>query len=98
LISTAGNHLVVCFSRRARKKGRSVDMNRAIIDAMSFAGFWRTIKYEEVYLHAYDSVGEAQRSIGRHLAFYNARRSHTALDGRTPDQAYCDPLPLRAAA
>jgi putative transposase len=60
--------------------------------------FWRTIKYEEVYLHAYDSVGQARQSIGRYLAFYNARRPHTALDSRTPDQAYFDPLPLRTAA
>ena len=56
--------------------------------------FWRTIKYEEVYLHAYDSVAEARQSIGRYLAFYNARRPHTALDQHTPDQAYFEPLPL----
>jgi putative transposase len=42
--------------------------------------FWRTIKYEEVYLHAYDSVAKARQSIGRYLAFYNARRPHTVLD------------------
>lgn len=60
--------------------------------------FWRTIKYEEVYLRAYDSVAEARQSIGHYLAFYNARRPHTALDQRTPDEAYFDPLPLRRAA
>jgi putative transposase len=59
--------------------------------------FWRTIKYEEVYLHAYEGVSEARQSIGRYIAFYNARR-HVALDGRTPGQAYFDPLPLRTAA
>jgi putative transposase len=41
--------------------------------------FWRTIKYEEVYLHAYDSVGEARQAIGGYLDFYNARRPHAAL-------------------
>ena len=56
--------------------------------------FWRTIKYEEVYLRAYDGVEEARQSI----AFYNARRPHAALDGRTRDQAYSHPLPLRTAA
>ena len=60
--------------------------------------FWRTIKYEEVYLRAYDGVEEARQSIGRYIAFYNARRPHAALDGRTPDQAYSHPLPLRTAA
>ena len=60
--------------------------------------FWRTVKYEEVYLRAYDGVSEARQSIGRYIAFYNTRRPHAALDGRTPDQAYFDPLSLRTAA
>jgi putative transposase len=59
---------------------------------------WRTVKYEEVYLRAYDSVGEARTSIGRYLNFYNSRRPHSSLDRRTPDQAYFNPLPLRRAA
>jgi integrase-like protein len=56
------------------------------------------VKYEEVYLRAYDSVAEARQSIGRYLNFYNAKRPHTALDRRTPDQVYFDPLPLRTVA
>jgi putative transposase len=58
---------------------------------------WRSVKYEEVYLHAYDSVGEARASIGRYLEFYT-RRPHSSLDGTTPDQAYFNPLPIRLAA
>ena len=76
----------------------SMDGKGAWRDNVFVERFWRTIKYEEVYLHAYDSVGEAQQSIGRYLDFYNARRPHAALDRRTPDQAYFDPLPLRTAA
>jgi putative transposase len=76
----------------------SMDGKGAWRDNVFVERFWRTIKYEEVYLHAYDSVGEARQSIDRYLAFYNARRPHTALDGHTPDQAYFDPLPLRTAA
>jgi hypothetical protein len=50
---------------------------------------WRTIKYEEVYLRAYASVPEARASIGRYIdGFYNARRPHSSLDRRTPDEAY----------
>ena len=76
----------------------SMDGKGAWRDNVFVERFWRTIKYEEVYLHAYESVGEARQSIGRYLAFYNARRPHTALDGRTPDQAYFNPLPFRTAA
>jgi putative transposase len=59
---------------------------------------WRSIKYEEVYLNAYNSVGEARASIGRYLTFYNGRRPHSSLDRQTPDQAYFNQLPQAAAA
>jgi putative transposase len=51
-----------------------------------------------VYLRAYESVSEARNSIGHYLDFYNGRRPHSSLDGRTPDQAYFTSLPLRLAA
>jgi putative transposase len=60
--------------------------------------FWCTLKYEEVYLKAYESVAEARSSIGCYLEFYNTRRPHSALDRRTPDQAYYASLPLCVAA
>jgi putative transposase len=59
---------------------------------------WRSVKYEEVYLRAYDSVGDARASLGRYLAFYNAIRPHASLDARTPDNAYFNPLPHSVAA
>jgi putative transposase len=59
---------------------------------------WRSVKYEEVYLHAYDSVGQARASLGRYLDFYNHKRPHSRLAARTPDRAYFDHLPLLAAA
>ena len=59
---------------------------------------WRSVKYEEVYLRAYDSVGEARASIGRYLDFYNCKRPHSSLDARTPDHAYFHHLPQVAAA
>jgi putative transposase len=59
---------------------------------------WRSVKYEEVYLRAYDSVGEARASIGRYLDFYNRKRPHSSLDARTPDHAYFHNLPQVAAA
>jgi putative transposase len=59
---------------------------------------WRSVKYEEVYLHAYDSVAQARASLGRYLNFYNCKRPHSSLAARTPDRAYFDHLPLLAAA
>jgi putative transposase len=76
----------------------SMDGKGAWRDNVFVERFWRSVKYEEVYLRAYEDVPEARQSIGRYLDFYNGRRPHTALDRRTPDQAYFDPLPLRGAA
>ena len=59
---------------------------------------WRSIKYEEVYLKAYETVTEARASIGRYVHFYNTRRPHSSLERRTPDQAYFNWLPQIAAA
>ncbi len=76
----------------------SMDGKGAWRDNVFVERLWRSIKYEEVYLRAYDSVAEARASIGRYLAFYNGRRPHSSLDRRTPDQAYFAPLPHLAAA
>jgi putative transposase len=59
---------------------------------------WRSVKYEEVYLRAYDSVAEARSSIGAYIAFYNCKRPHSSLDGHTPDQAYFRSLTVAEAA
>jgi len=59
---------------------------------------WKSVKYEEVYLRACDSVGDACASIGRYLNFYNSKRPHSSLDRRTPDEAYFDHLLQSAAA
>jgi putative transposase len=59
---------------------------------------WRSLKYEEVYLHAYETVRNAQEGVARYITFYNKIRPHRALDGRTPDRVYCDDLPARPTA
>ena len=76
----------------------SMDGKGAWRDNVFVERLWRTIKYEEIYLRAYDTVTEARASIGRYLGFYNARRPHSSLDRQTPDQAYFTPLPQIAAA
>jgi len=59
---------------------------------------WKSIKYEEGYLHAYETVSAAQQGLERYLTFYNRQRPHRALDGKTPDQVYCDNLTTRLTA
>ena len=76
----------------------SMDGRGAWRDNVVVERLWHSVKYEEVYLRAYDSVGEARMSLGRYLAFYNRKRPHSSLDARTPDHAYFDALPQVAAA
>jgi putative transposase len=76
----------------------SMDGKGAWRDNVFVERLWRSVKYEEVYLRAYDNVSAARASIGRYLDFYNGRRPHSSLDGMTPDQAYFTPLPFRLAA
>jgi len=59
---------------------------------------WKSVKYEEVYLHAYESVTEARQGLLRYFSFYNQRRPHSSLDGRTPDMVYFAALPQHQAA
>lgn len=83
----------------AREIRISMDGKGAWRDNVFVERLWRTIKYEEVYLRAYASVAEARASIGRYLGFYNSRRPHSSLDGKTPDQAYFNTLsPVPVAA
>ena len=83
----------------AREIKISMDGKSACRDNVFVERLWRSIKYEEVYLRAYASVSEARAGIGRYLTFYNSRRPHSSLDGRTPDQAYFDqPMPEAVAA
>jgi putative transposase len=59
---------------------------------------WRSVKYEEVYLRAYDSMSAAKQGLERYVTFYNQRRPHRALDGHTPEEVYFDNLPARLTA
>jgi len=76
----------------------SMDGRGAWRDNVFVERLWRSVKYEEVYLRAYDSVGEARASLSRYFIFYNTKRPHSSLDARTPECFYCDHLPQAAAA
>ena len=76
----------------------SMDGRGAWRDNVFVERLWRSVKYEEVYLRAYDSVAEARASLSRYLTFYNTRRPHSSLDAQTPEYAYFNHEQLLAAA
>jgi putative transposase len=76
----------------------SMDGKGSWRDNVFIERLWRSVKWEEVYLRAYDTVSEARTSIGSYLSFYNSGRPHSSLDRQTPDQAYFNRPPLAAAA
>jgi len=55
---------------------------------------WKSVKYERVYLHAYDSVSDARQSIMQYFDWYNGSRPHSRLNKKTPDEAYAVRLPM----
>jgi putative transposase len=66
----------------------SMDGKGRWIDNVFVERLWRTIKYEEVFLHAYRDGREAQRRLTDYIEFYNSRRLHQSLDYQTPDEVY----------
>jgi len=76
----------------------SMDGKGAWRDNVFVERLWRTVKYEHVYLHAYESTGEAKSKIGNYFEFYNRRRPHSKLDRLTPDQVYFNSLTSQEAA
>ena len=71
----------------------SMDGKGAWRDNVFVERVWRSVKCEEVYPKAYESVGHARRSIGDYINLYNQRRPHSSLEDRTPDEAYFATLP-----
>jgi putative transposase len=74
----------------------SMDGKGRFIDNIFVERLWRSLKYEEVYLHVYDNLAEAREGIGRYFRFYNEQRFHTALGYQTPADFYAG-LTRRAA-
>jgi putative transposase len=88
------------FTGRLKKEGIAISMDGKgrWCDNVFVERFWRSIKYEEIYLHAYDSVSEARSGIGHYIQFFNNRRPHSSLQAQTPDQVYFNrPLEQLAA-
>jgi putative transposase len=75
------------FTKILRDRGIAISMDGKgrCLDNVFVERLWRSLKYEEVYLHAYNSVSEARAGIGRYLQFFNEKRPHQALGYQTPD-------------
>ena len=71
----------------------SMDGRGAWRDNVFVERLWRSVKYERVYLRAYDSVSAARADVAEHMGWYNAQRPHASLQRRTPDEKYFADLP-----
>ena len=76
----------------------SMDGRGAWRDNVFVERLWRSVKYERVYLRAYDTVSHARADIAEYLDGYNTKRQHTSIEDQTPDQAYWKLLPEMQAA
>ena len=76
----------------------SMDGKGRWVDNVFVERLWRSVKYEHVYLHAYESVSEAKQQLASYFAFYNTRRPHSSLGGHTPDMTYFKNQPIAQAA
>jgi len=85
----------LAFTQRLKDQGVAISMDGRGCwrDNVFIERLWRSVKYEEVYLHAYDSVSHARQGLARYMSFYNTARPHKAHGGKTPDSAYFATLP-----
>ena len=67
------------------------------IDNVFVERLWKSVKYEHVYLHAYESVADARQQLTSHFTFYNSHRHHSSLGGMPPDTAYFGKLETKSA-
>ena len=76
----------------------SMDGKGRWVDNVFVERLWRSVKYEHVYLHAYETVTEAREQLAGYFEFYNGQRPHSSLDARTPDAAYFESTAVKRAA
>lgn len=87
------------FTKPLRERGIAISMDGKgrCLDNVFIERLWRSLKYEEVYLHAYDDVAAARAGLARYLAFYNDERSHQALGYQPPTAFYTRAMNKAAA-
>ena len=82
----------------ARGVAISMDGKGRWIDNVFVERLWRSVKYEDLYLHAYETVREVKVALASYFSFYNARRPHQSLEYRTPDEMYFGTDEMKKAA
>lgn len=83
---------------KAHRVAISMDGRGRWLDNVFVERLWRSVKYEDVYLRAYETPVELRAGLARYFEFYNTRRRHSALDRRTPDAVYFAQVTSVAAA
>ena len=88
------------FTRVLKDHGIKISMDGKgrWVDNVFVERLWRSVKYENVYLHAYETPAELRAGLARYFTFYNTRRRHSALDRRTPDAVYYEQVTPELAA
>ena len=86
------------FTGLLKQKGIKISMDGRgrYKDNIFIERLWRSLKYEEVYLHAYETGREARAGVGTWIRFYNTKRPHSSLNGSTPEKVYRSGLSLVA--
>jgi len=75
----------------------SMDGKGRWVDNVFVERLWRSVKYEEVYLNAYDTVADAKTRLGKYFERFNTKRRHQGINGLTPDMLYTQPVVKKAA-
>ena len=90
----------LAFTGRLKDHGIRISMDGkgAWRDNVFIERLWRSVKYEEVYFHAYETVSDSRNGIGRYFDLYNQRRPHSSLGRRTPNEVYFSQQSLTLAA
>jgi putative transposase len=88
------------FTNALRTAGVEISMDgkRRWMDNVFIERLWRSVKYEEIYLKAYETAAQVRVGLGTYFEFYNARRTRQALGRLTPDEVYFQTDGLRRAA
>ena len=82
---------------KANEIAISMDGKGQWVDNVFVERLWRSVKYEEVYLSAYDTVLDAKQALGKYFTRYNTKRRHQGINGMTPDMLYNETVAKKAA-
>ncbi len=88
------------FTETLNSKGIRISMDGRgrWLDNVFVERLWRSVKYEDIYLKGYETIGAVRQGLSKYFEFYNGKRRHQGLDRKTPDKVYWTTLPKKQAA